>query len=270
MTQPDINYVDYNPSRRNFEAPAPILPRFFAWLTSPVFTLGLDLSHWNAYVDFAQVKGAGYEFVILKATEATGYIDPTFNPRWQAALDAGLIVGPFHFLRCNYGGINQAEHHLETIQPLLDATGGCIIPPACDVETTDGAPTVTRQAAINKFMGHVKTTLGMTGLCYSSPYLWKTIAENMTLDCVGWTAHWTSAVAPSWPVGWAINKRLFWQFGVFPKHAWVAPVPGVTGEVDVNRFYGSLADLRAFAGIKELTTQEKVDILWTAHPELHG
>ena len=264
VTQP---IQDFNPAQRHFEAPAPILPRLAAWFFPPVYTLGLDLSHWNAIADFVQIKAAGYEFVILKATEQTGFIDPTFEPRWKMALDAGLIVGSYHFLRCNYGGINQADHYLETIRPLLDTSPARLV--ACDVETTDGMTTQSRQTCINKWFGMVKCALGITPLCYSSPYCWQMITENMTLDCVGWVAHWTPALAPSWPNGWPVNKRLFWQYGVYPKHAWVAPVPGVSGECDVNRFYGSLADLRAFVDIHELTTEEQHKILWDAHPELH-
>jgi hypothetical protein len=52
------------------------------------------------------------------------------------------------------------------------------------------------------------------------------------------------------------------------------------GECDVNRFYGSLSDLRAFVGITTgtepptpppdgLSDHEKVEALWAYHPEIH-
>ena len=44
----------------------------------------VDLSHWEAQVDFVQAKTAGIAAVILKATQGTGFLDPP-SPRgpWQ-------------------------------------------------------------------------------------------------------------------------------------------------------------------------------------------
>ena len=266
---------DFDPRHRNHEAPVPKLQLLVDWAkralaVQPFYVLGVDLSHWNEIVDFQALKAAGYVFVILKATEHTSFVDSKFSVRWPQALDAGFIVGTYHFLRMNYGGANQAEHHLRIIDPLLKATDGKIIPPASDIETLDGMSTAARQETIRRFDDKIQGELAVDALAYSSPALWRQIAENMTLDCIGWCAHWTSALAPIWPSGWPVSKRLFWQFGVYPKHSWVAPVPGVSGEVDVNRFFGTLNDLRTFVGIHDLTDHEKVELLWKAHPGLEA
>jgi hypothetical protein len=36
----------------------------------------------------------------------------------------------------------------------------------------------------------------------------------------------------------------------------------VTGECDINRFYGTLTELKAFIGITEPTDTEKLNIMW--------
>jgi len=76
---------------------------------------GIDVSHYQANVDFNSVKAKGVEFVYIKATEGTSefpismsdpkqltngpqaYKDPTFSSKYSAATSAGLIRGAYHF-----------------------------------------------------------------------------------------------------------------------------------------------------------------------------
>lgn len=265
---------DFNPQGRNFEAPVSRVRAFLGELRQAIaptpYVLGVDLSHWNTSVDFVALKAAGFEFAILKATEQVSYVDPTFAPRWRQALDAGMIVGTYHFFRSNYSGINQADHHLNTIAPLLDATKGKIIPPDNDVETEDGVTVAVRKPRILDWHNLTKAALNLKPLAYSSQYMWQVLTGNMALDCTGWAAHWTSAATYLWPYGWPVAGRKFVQFGVYPKHSWVPVVPGCTGEVDVNKFLGTLDELKAFVGITELTDHEKLEKLWSYHPELEN
>ncbi len=265
---------DFNPATRDHTAPAPALPRLWAWIKNAVveqpYVMGADLSHWNSAVDFARMYAAGYRFVILKATEATGYVDPTFDTRWKQARDAGLIIGAYHFFRGNFSGIDQAEHHLNVTFPMRSALNGCVIPSTNDVETADGVTVGTRQVRIQDWHRVVRPENRNESLCYSSPYLWKELMNNMALDVIGFTAHWTSAIAPSWPAGWPVAKRKFWQIGVYPRHSWAPPVPGVAGECDVIKFLGTLDDLKALAGQEELSDAEKLKRLWDFHPEIPG
>jgi GH25 family lysozyme M1 (1,4-beta-N-acetylmuramidase) len=264
---------DYNPAERNYAYP---IPRLAAWwgrvkqaITPQPYVLGCDLSHWNASVDFKALKAAGYEFAILKATEQTSYIDPTFVTRWQQCLDAGMIPGSYHFFRSNFDGVNQADFHLEVTRPMRELAGGHCIPPANDVETADGATVAARRTRITHWHDRMREVLKSDTLCYSSQYMWQTLTNNMPLKCWAWAAHWTSAETYLWPYGWPVEMRRFVQFGVYPRHSWVPPVPGCTGEVDVNKWLGTLDELRAFVGLTELTDKEKLDRLWVGHPDLH-
>lgn len=263
---------DFNPRKRNFTAPAPHLASWWAnvkaLLVEQPYVLGIDLSHWNSYVDFVALKQAGFQFAILKATESTNYTDPTFAPRWRQALDVGMVVGTYHFFRSNCNGAEQADYHLDVIRPLLDATGGKIIPPGGDYETADGVTVEVRRPRILDWHNFIRAALNMIPLAYSSQYCWQTLTNNMVLDCTGWAAHWTGASAYLWPYGWPVARRKFVQIGVYPQHSWVPPVPGVTGECDVNKWLGSLDELKAFVGITELSDKEKLDLLWDYHPDL--
>jgi GH25 family lysozyme M1 (1,4-beta-N-acetylmuramidase) len=62
------------------------------YLPQTMSDIVIDLSHWEAPVDFAQVKASGIAAVILKATQGTGFVGPTFAARAVAANTAGLLV----------------------------------------------------------------------------------------------------------------------------------------------------------------------------------
>jgi lysozyme len=59
--------------------------------------LVVDLSHWDPAENYNQVAAAGVRGVIYKATQGTGYRDSTYLKQRQAALNAGLVWGAFHF-----------------------------------------------------------------------------------------------------------------------------------------------------------------------------
>lgn len=60
---------------------------------------GIDVYHGTGAISFGNVKAAGYEFVIVKATEGVDFEDANFVDNVKAAAKAGLNVGAYHFLR---------------------------------------------------------------------------------------------------------------------------------------------------------------------------
>ena len=78
-------------------------PRLSGLLSAPYIPpitsdVVIDLSHWQAPVDFARAKSAGIAAVILKATQGSDWIDVAFAQRYAAASAFGLLVGAYHFL----------------------------------------------------------------------------------------------------------------------------------------------------------------------------
>ena len=45
---------------------------------------GIDVSYWNAGIDWPKVRAAGQRFVFAKATEGDFYADPTFDDNCAA------------------------------------------------------------------------------------------------------------------------------------------------------------------------------------------
>ena len=74
---------------------------------------GIDVSRWNnAGIDFKKVKEAGYDFVIIRAVGSNGstpYKDKKFDQFYKGAVDAGLHVGAYAYVKPSYKGDIVAE-----------------------------------------------------------------------------------------------------------------------------------------------------------------
>lgn len=65
-------------------------------------TFGLDISHHQASsLDLAQCRREGVEFVFIKSSEGSGFIDPAFAANLAEARAAGLLVAAYHYVRSN-------------------------------------------------------------------------------------------------------------------------------------------------------------------------
>ena len=64
-----------------------------------VFKRGIDISHWNGWVDFDAMKKQGIEFVILNAGygKYASQKDPMFESNYKRAKAAGLDVGAYWY-----------------------------------------------------------------------------------------------------------------------------------------------------------------------------
>ena len=67
---------------------------------------GIDISKWQG-ADFN--VDAAADFVICKATEGTGYVDPLCDKLYQQAKAKGKLLGVYHFARPDLGTTGEAE-----------------------------------------------------------------------------------------------------------------------------------------------------------------
>src|SRR5690349_11415557 len=57
----------------------------------------IDLSHHNQNVDFSRLDTNNIIGIIHKATQGSGFSDPAYLQRRDAAKNAGLLWGAYHF-----------------------------------------------------------------------------------------------------------------------------------------------------------------------------
>lgn len=198
-------------------------------MTDPVCC---DVSHWQGKIDFLKLAASGVLGVIAKATEKNTYKDDTYKRNRKDALDAGLAFASYHFLRPGAAMQAQADYYLAFADPDY---GERVV---CDWED-GGNPAADVQAFLTRIQ-NLRPDLQLTVYCSAlfGPAQTKNawLADNTSL----WVARYTSGslgpVPPSWKT-WSL-----WQYSD------VGKVPGITGNVDINRFNGSDDNFLAWMG----------------------
>jgi len=190
---------------------------------------GIDVSHFQGEVDWAAVAAAGIRFAFIKATEGLADVDPRFAQNWQQSRAAGILRGAYHFLHPNLDAGQQAAHFLSVASLDDDA-----LPPALDVEVTNGVERGALTACIETWLQTVEAALRCKPAIYTDPWFWR---DNVGADLPAYPL-WLACYAPqpevpaSWPT-WT-----FWQ------HSQSGSVSGIAGPVDLDSCQLSLAQLR--------------------------
>jgi lysozyme len=71
----------------------------------------IDVSHHNGAIDWPAVAAAGIALAFIKATQGERFVDPAFAGNRAAAVRAGILAVPYHFLDGSEPAL-QAAHFL--------------------------------------------------------------------------------------------------------------------------------------------------------------
>ena len=77
---------------------------------------GIDISSWQKGINLNVVP---CDFVIVKATGGTGYVNPDFTRAMNQAVNAGKKVGVYHYAReegCKGSAVAEADFFVKTVQ----------------------------------------------------------------------------------------------------------------------------------------------------------
>lgn len=198
---------------------------------------GLDVSKWQGAVKWSELGKAGKVFAFARVSDGLHVVDPCFEANWRGIREAGLIRGAYQFFRASQDPLQQAELLLAHVGKL----GAGDLPPALDLELTDGQNATTLITGALAWLRHVEKRLGRKPLVYTGPSIWKELQSPKGFsDYPLWVANYRVS-QPHVPEGWA--RWTFWQ------HSQSGQLPGIAGPVDLNRFNGSLEELHALAGM---------------------
>lgn len=101
-------------------------------------TFGLDISHHqDANLDLARCRREGVEFIFLKATEGSSFVDSAFAVNLNKARAAGLLVAAYHYVRSNATAAAQIVNIARTVPR--------DVPVILDVEANSGGVDLVRQ-----------------------------------------------------------------------------------------------------------------------------
>ena len=199
---------------------------------------GIDVSIYQGTINWSGVAAAGKKFAIVRVSDGTGTLDSQFARNWSGAKAAGLIRGTYQFFRASEDATAQANLVINQ----LNSVGGLQaddLPVVADVEVSDGQSTATIASKLTTWMARVQQGTGRVPLVYTSPGVWGNMGNPQGFSSyILWVAHY-GVQCPLMPSGWTTWK--FWQYSS------TGSVGGISGNVDLDRFNGSLADLQAFA-----------------------
>ncbi len=202
-------------------------------------------------------------FAFVKATQGDYYTSNEFAPQWSGAKRAGLLRSAYHFFDPTIDGVAQAKYYLGVVGTL----GQGDLPPMLDIECPTGstqaasladceyggaspdsgwvdAPTLNQR--IHDWLDYVAGQTGRTPIVYS----YNSWFQDSGVDSTTLAGSYPFFV--SWPTttncytvgaGNTFTSAPFWQWSV------TGSCPGVTGTVDLDRFAGTLEQLRQLANL---------------------
>ena len=189
---------------------------------------GIDLSHHQGEIDWPKLASSDISFAYIKATEGGNFVDPHFKGNWQAAKDAGLIVGAYHFyLICKPGAI-QADNFLA---PVPSDPGQ--LPPVIDVEHEGPCNSADTPADIEPQIITMAQRVQAKAGCKPVIYASATYETNLISAMDRNQNYWVPSL--SWPPSFQNRNWIFWQYTSTGK------VNGIKADVDLNVFRGDKA-----------------------------
>jgi len=174
---------------------------------------GIDISKWNGNEASDISSKDSITFIICKATEGTGFIDPELKNNWELIRSGNYILGAYHFYRVNDDPLKQADHFLSTI----NLFGKTDIAPIVDIEQ-ESLPKNGKVSAADvqkklfSFLNTLEEKSGRvpiiyTDLVFANEYLLDTLFGKYPL----WLAEYTDAPNPRLPKTWETKGYKLWQ-----------------------------------------------------------
>lgn len=196
---------------------------------------GIDVSHWQGVIDWKQVKNAGYSFAFMKATEGTKLVDDQFRANARGAKSVGLLTGAYHLTRAKKP--EDVKTELEHFVQIIESAGGVDsfrLPFVLDIETKEGGTRANISAIVHEWVRQFRLRTGRTLMIYTYPSFIDSSLDSTLGSIPLWYAYYSSGT-PANKGGWKA-----WEFIQYTNKG---KVPGISGNVDIDEFRGSEAEL---------------------------
>jgi lysozyme len=191
----------------------------------------VDVSHHQGQIDWQQVAHDAIAVAYLKATEGATYTDQNYALNSREALDAGLLVGAYHYFTLCSAGAAQAQNVIRTVP-----RRATMLPVALDVEFIGNCATRPAEQSIDaelgEFLSRVESHYAQPVTLYLGPEVLLRYPRIVLLARPP-RVRWMRAEArPAADVRWGI-----WQATDN------AHVSGIAGAVDLNVVRASHGDV---------------------------
>lgn len=202
---------------------------------------GIDISNWQKDIDITKVP---CDFVIVKATEGTGYVSPSCDRQFQQALGAGKKLGVYHFA----SGLDanaEADFFVKNIKGYIKKA---ILVLDFEDKAVSRGPSWAKQ-----WLDRVYAATGVKPLIYMSnsvvhQYDWSAVVNaDYGLWNAGYYAYGTKFYnyKPDAPLKGGTGK---WPGAAIYQYSSEGRLSGYNGNLDINVFYGDAKAWDAYAG----------------------
>ncbi len=187
---------------------------------------GIDISSWQTGIDLTAVPA---DFVIIKATEGTGYVNPDCDRAYQQAKQAGKLRGVYHY--ANGGNATaEADYFLANIEGYIKDAILCL-----DWESQNNALCGTGGPArtwISNWCKRIMEKTGVKPLIYASASLYSEVSG------IGDYGLWIAQYADNSETGYQDTP---WNEGAYDcairQYSSHGRLSGWNGNLDLNRAY---------------------------------
>ena len=211
---------------------------------------GIDISRWQKDIQLSRVP---CDFVIVKATQGTGYVSPTYKQQITSAESLGKYLGVYHYASSG-GATAEAEHFLQTV---ADYIGKAIL--VLDWEGEQNANFNNPSYALD-FLNYVKKRTGVTPFIYMS----KSVCRQYKWDASFplWCAQYRNQQPSGYQAQPWTDAKGFgaWQPPKIFQYSSKGQLDGYSGNLDLDIAYMDGAEWLSYAQGKVIVKE----------PEDHG
>jgi lysozyme len=205
---------------------------------------GIDISRFQAAIDWPTARANGVNFAFIKATEGGDLVDPMFKEHWRGAGAAGVKRGAYHFFYHCRPAAEQARWFIKHAPRVRGE-----LPPVLDMEWTPFSPTCTIRRDGDVIREEARIFLDILERRYGQrPLIYTTVDffEDTELWRLEGVEFWLRSVADHPGQVYEGRAWRFWQYTS------TGVVPGIAGKVDINVFGGSEAVWRDWLAARQL------------------
>ncbi len=197
---------------------------------------GVDISHWQPNFNFAQAKAQGMQFCIMKATEGTGGVDPSYQRNVANSKGVGLITGSYHFFHPEQSALVQAQNYRRVVGPWQPGS----LPPVIDFEMHGNVGRGVQVDEALVFLHQIEIQVGRQPMIYLSPAFMNELGNPLVFGGYPlWIANY-GVTHPHVPYPWKV-----WTMWQNSESARIGGEP----QVDTDFFNGELTELQKFVGL---------------------
>ena len=217
---------------------------------------GIDISRWNP-IDLSRVA---CDFVIVKATQGTGYISPTFYEQIQQADKLGKLLGVYHYASSG-GAIAEAKHFLDTVKNYIGRAILCL-----DWEGDQNVNFKNPEYALS-WLRYVKQETGITPFIYMSKSVCRQYAAQWDNSFPLWCAQYKNQQPSSYQDNpWTDSKGFGpWAVPDIYQYSSVGRLTGYNKNLDLDIAYISASEWQSYAAGNSDEQPLHIDIKPTLH-----